>query len=103
MQTIPLQPVPNQVAKVVLGGQNVQIRINLRGESLFMDVNSNGEDIVTTVIVRDLGPIICRRYVGFVGNLMFVDTQGTEAPQYTGLGARWQLVYLSESEAEVIP
>jgi hypothetical protein len=102
MQTIPLQPVPNQVTKVVLGGQNCQIRISMRGESLFVDVSANGEDVVSTVIAEDVAPIICRGYVGFSGNLLFIDTQGADAPQYTGLGTRWQLVYLDATEAEAL-
>ncbi len=102
MQTVPLQAVPNQIAKAILGGQNVQIRVNQRGASLFADVNAGGVDIVTTVIARDLAPIVCRKYAGFVGNLVFVDTQGSAPPEYTGLGgttARWQLVYLNAAEA----
>lgn len=99
MQTVPLQPVPNQVEKIVLGGQNCQIRLNLRGSTLFFDLNADGVDIVTTVIVRDLGPLVCRQYAGFAGNLAFIDTQGNANPEYTGLGTRWQLVYLTDEEA----
>jgi hypothetical protein len=100
MQTIPLQPVPNQVTKVVLGGQNCQIRINLRGVSLFADVNADGVDIVTTVIARDIAPLVYSELSGFIGNLFFVDTLGSADPEFTGLGTRWRLVYLTAAENE---
>ena len=38
-------------------------------------------------IVRDL-------YLGFVGDLCFMDTQGTTDPVSPGLGLRYVLVYL---------
>jgi hypothetical protein len=37
-------------------------------------------------------------YLGFVGDLMFQDLQGTDAPTYDGLGSRFQLVYLDATE-----
>jgi len=37
-------------------------------------------------------------YLGFSGDLEFVDTQGTDDPTFDGLGTRYQLVYLEPSD-----
>jgi hypothetical protein len=41
---------------------------------------------------------MCRQYLGFVGNVMFIDTQGSSDPHAAGLGSRFQLVYFSAEE-----
>ena len=102
MQNIPIQPIPSQLVKVVLGGQNVQIFIYQKDQGLFVDINSDGVDIVVGVIARDAVPIICREYMGFIGNILFVDTQGGSDPTYNGLGSRFSLVYLTADEYGLI-
>jgi hypothetical protein len=102
MQNIPIQPIPSQLVKVVLGGQNVQIFIYQKDQGLFVDINSDGVDIVVGVIARDAVPIICREYMGFIGNILFVDTQGSSDPTYSGLGSRFSLVYLTADEYGLI-
>lgn len=98
MQQIPLQPVPSQQLQIVLGGQNCQIAIYLKGDKLFVDVSSNGVDISTCVVAHDVVPLVPTAYLGFIGNLLFTDTQGTSDPTYDGLGGRYQLVYLTAAE-----
>lgn len=98
MQTVPLQPIPSQLTKVVLGGQNVQIFIYQKDQGVFVDINSDGVDVVVGVIARDAVPLVCREYAGFIGNLLFVDTQGSSDPSYGGLGSRFSLVYLTADE-----
>ena len=102
MQTVPLQPVPSQSTKVVLGGQNCQILIYQKPQGCFVDINADGVDIVVGIIARDAVPLVCREYVGFVGNLLFIDTQGNADPSYDGLGSRWSLVYLTAEENALI-
>lgn len=102
MQNIPIQPIPSQLVKVLLGGQNVQIFIYQKDQGLFVDINSDGVDIVVGVIARDAVPIICREYMGFIGNIIFIDTQGNSDPAYTGLGSRFSLVYLTADEYGLI-
>ena len=98
MQNIPLQNIPSQLTKVVLGGQNVQIFIYQKDQGVFVDINSDGVDIVVGVIARDAVPLVCREYAGFIGNLIFIDTQGNYDPFYSGLGSRFSLVYLTADE-----
>jgi len=102
MQTVPLQPVPSQSTKVVLGGQNCQILIYQKPQGCFVDINADGVDIVVGIIGRDAVPLVCREYTGFIGNLLFIDTQGSDDPSYDGLGSRWSLVYLTAEENALI-
>ncbi len=37
-------------------------------------------------------------YLGFSGDLAVVDTQGASDPVYTGLGTRYQMVYLAPAD-----
>ena len=93
MLQIPLQPVPSQTTSVILGDQNCQIFVYQKPQGLFVDVNIDGVEAVTCVIARNLVSVMCRNYEGFVGDLYFIDTQGTSDPDSTGLGSRFQLVY----------
>lgn len=102
MQEIPLQATPSQLVKAVLGGQNCQLLIYQKAHGVFVDVNVNGTDVVTGVIARDAVPLVCRDYAGFVGNLLFIDSQGNADPEYSGLGSRFSLVYLTGDEYALI-
>lgn len=102
MQTVPLQPVPSQSTKVVLGGQNCQILIYQKPQGCFVDINADGVDISVGTIARDAVPLISREYAGFSGNLLFIDSQGSADPSYEGLGDRWALVYLTAEEYAII-
>lgn len=107
MQTIPISAVPVQNIPVVIGGQNCQIYLYQNYRGLFFDLNSNGVDIVNGIICQNANPLVCIRYLGFQGNFFFIDTQGTDDPppavagdadSASGLGSRWQLVYITEAE-----
>jgi hypothetical protein len=102
MQSISLQPVPSQQLQIVLGGQNCQIAVYLKGQHIYVDLNSNGADISIAVIARDVVPLVPTTYLGFIGNLLFTDTQGTSDPTFDGLGTRYQLVYLTASEFALV-
>jgi len=101
MQQIPLQSIPSQIVRCVLGGQNVQLFFYQKEQGLFADVISNGATIVSGVICQDVNPFVCIQYTGFLGNLMFTDTQGNNDPYYTGLADRYALVYLTEEEYDL--
>jgi len=102
MLQITIQPIPSQSVSVVLNGQNCQINIYQKGQLVFVDLNSNGVDIVTGVLAHNINPLVCIKYTGFQGNLTFVDTQGNDDPQYTGFGTRYVLIYLSPSDVAAL-
>jgi len=94
-QQVPLEAVPSQNLSVALGGQQANISVYQRGDNLYFDLTSNGSPIVTTRICRNKQLLLIDAlYRGFRGDFMFLDTQGDEQPNYTGLGTRYLLLYL---------
>lgn len=98
MIQIALQAIPSQQLQIVLAGQNTQIAVYTRSTGLYVDVAVNGADISNAVIARNLNPLVPTAYLGFAGNLLFVDTLGTSDPVYTGLGSRYLLLYLTAAD-----
>jgi len=101
MLIIPLQPVPNQTLTAVLADQNCRINIYQKFFGLFVDLSIGSTSIVRGVIAQQANRIVRYPYLGFVGDLAFFDTQGASDPDYTGLGARYQLVYLEAADLVV--
>jgi hypothetical protein len=106
MQIIPIQDEDNQTLTVQLAGQNTQINLYQKFQTaLFCDVYVNNSPIITGVRCRNMVRIVRDTYLGFVGDLMFLDQQGTFAPPSTGLdpsspglGSRYLLAYLSATD-----
>lgn len=98
MQTIPIQPLPNQTFQVQLAGQATAINVYQLAYGLFVDVYVDNVLIVGGVLAENLNRIVRDAYLGFVGDLTFVDLQGMTDPVYTGLGSRYQLLYLEEAD-----
>lgn len=94
MQTIPLKAVPNQRVQVLLNGQPCSLHIYQLAYGLFIDAVSGTSIIAAGNICENANRIVRYAYRGFVGDLAFLDTQGEQDPDYTGLGGRYQLVYL---------
>lgn len=99
MMRVPLQAVPIQTLAVTLARQATQIAIRQNGANVYFDLSVRGSYIVRSRLCRDRQRLLLDlRYRGFKGDFAFVDTQGVANPQFAGLGARWQLVYLPEGE-----
>jgi len=112
MMLIPLSPVASQTLQFVAAGQNCQMSVYTKDgydyndatlstpkEYIAIDFAYNGIQVTNTQnCLNRKRLLINRQYLGFVGDFMFVDTQGTDDPQYTGLGSRWVLVYLEASD-----
>lgn len=96
---VPLQAIPNQTLQVPLAGQACIVSVYQLTYGLFMDLWVGNSLIVCGVLAENLNRIVRSSYLGFVGDLVFVDTQSDDDPLdpiYTGLGSRFQLVYLPE-------
>jgi hypothetical protein len=103
MNLVPMQAVPAQNILTVLDdGQLVQLRVYTRRYGMFMDVYVNGVLEIGAVICENLNRIIRSVYLNktanFAGDFVFFDTQGSDDPVYTGLGTRYQLLYLSADD-----
>jgi hypothetical protein len=116
MQILPLAPVSSQTFSAALAGQAVafalyQLGVNAAAR-LFLDVTADGVSILSCRQCRAYGGLpntrarfmlTGRHYLPFEGDLIFLDTQAssttpTEDPRPSGLGARWQLMYLSQAD-----
>lgn len=98
MLGVPVQALPNQTLQVQLDGQSCTLNIYQFQYGLFMDVYVGAALVVAGVVCENLNRIVRSIYLGFTGDFVFFDTQGTDDPVYTGLGARFLLVYLEESD-----
>lgn len=111
MQLIPLTAVPSQLVQANLNSQSVSLSIYQLGSppvaELYLDVVSGGAPITNCRKCRafsgsltESAPFVLldSAYWGFQGDFLFIDTQGDEDPQYSGLGSRWQLIYYSPSD-----
>lgn len=98
MYTIPLQPVPNQSFSVVLDDQNCRINIRQMGSALFLSLTADDVDVCKTHICQNREQIPAWSTNLFKGKLVFADQDGKNHPEYSELGTRYVLCYLTEEE-----
>lgn len=101
MLIVPLQAIPSQTTTVILGNQTCVIDVYQKDTGLYLDlsvVNAAQTPIVTGVICLNQVRMVRDLYLGFIGDLMFIDNQGTNDPDYTGLQGRYSLAYLEASD-----
>lgn len=111
---VPLRPVPVQQLNVVLGGQPCTIKVYTKNidvpesppgaiptdppiyisiDPIFMDLYVDGKLVLSGILCLNGVRIVRDVYLGFVGDLSIIDTQGSDDPQVAGLGSRWLLTY----------
>lgn len=93
ISTIPLKAVPSQSVNIGLAGQPCTIALAEIGGRQYLSLSINGSVICRNVLVVNRSAIIRAAYTGFIGELAAIDTQGDEAPQYSGWGTRWLLAF----------
>lgn len=94
MLTIPLAATPSQRLSVTLAQQSCGLAVYQKRTGLYLDLYAAGNMIIAGVLCRNLVYLVREAYLGFVGDLTFVDTAGDDDPQYSGLGRRWRLLYI---------
>ena len=97
MQIIPITPVASQSFSVQLGTQNCKINLYQKNTGLYFDLILEGTEIVSSMICLNEVGLVRETYLGFVGQLLFIDTQGSSDPYYTDLGTRYILTYWTQS------
>lgn len=105
MLIIPLQAVPSQVVQATLNGQACTLAIYTKttpagSQYIYMDLQLDGETILSCKICQNRSLLVRYQYLGFVGDLAFVDMQGDSDPVYQSLGSRYVLVYLAPGDYE---
>lgn len=98
MLVVPTNPNPNQTFQVQLANQACTLEIYQLDYGLFVNLFVAGTLIIGGVLAENLNRIVRSLYLGFVGDFVFVDTQGTDDPVYTGLGSRFLLIYLEQAD-----
>jgi hypothetical protein len=98
MKIIPLQALPSQTVSVLLANQNCTINVYQKSTGMFLDLYVDSTLIIGGVIGQDRNKIVRDAYLGFVGDLAFIDSEGADDPVYTGLGGRFSLAYLEVSD-----
>lgn len=98
MQIVPIDPVASQKFTISLSNQACQIELTQRVTALYMNLFVNDELVIGGVICRNQVRIVRDLYLGFSGDFFFNDTQGSSDPNYTGLGTRFTLVYVTPDE-----
>jgi len=92
-QVLPVQALPSQTFQAMLGSQNCLITLQWMALGLFITLSIAGVPVISGRYCPDRVNLIRQAYLGFVGYLYFVDTQGGNDPTYDGLGSRYLLVY----------
>lgn len=104
MTRVPLIALPDQRLQIILGSQDVALRVYTRDERLYTDLDVNGAAVWRGFIARNLLPCKLYPYLAFAGQLVFVDMQGLDDPHWEGLGSRWVCMYLTDAEvAKLFP
>ena len=98
MLTIPITANYAQTLTTVLNQQTCHINIYQKFYGVFVDLYVDTGLIIGGVLAEDRNYIVRDTYLGFLGDLGFIDTQGTDDPDWSGLGSRFVLVYLTPAE-----
>lgn len=98
MFIVPLAAVPAQTLTVVLNDQVCQIAVRQLSVGVAVDLAVNNAAIVNGVLGFNLNRIVRSAYLGFQGDLAFVDYEGSDDPVYTGFGTRFFLCYFPPDE-----
>lgn len=98
MKIISLENIKSQSVIATLDGQNCTIRLNQMQSGLYMDLTVDGNPIIQGVPCLYANRIVRYSYLGFKGDLFFLDNEGQSDPSYEGLADRFPLYYITEAE-----
>ncbi|MFZ4835756.1 phage baseplate plug family protein [Rouxiella sp. Mn2063] len=98
MRNVSIEPEKSQSISVSLGGQRCEIRLIQRTTFLYMDLTSNGVPLIQGVPCLYGNKMVGYKHLGFLGDLVFIDNVGQRDPEWSGLGTRFSLYYIEESD-----
>ena len=103
-QIVPLRPLPAQTVTANLNNQACTIIVSQKATGMFIDLYVDNALIIGGVICQNANVIVRDAYLGFSGDLAFIDTASLGNPLvganpfYTGLGSQFLLEYFLPSE-----
>jgi len=98
MQEISLKPGKSQLVNITLSGQSCAIKLHQRTTGFYMDLYIGDKAIMQGVICLNSTRMVRYDYLGFSGDLVFIDTKGCMDPSYDEIGTRFKLYYLTAEE-----
>lgn len=98
MNVITLENKKSQSIFITLEGQSCLIRLIQRDSSMYMDLTVNGDPILQGVPCLYANKIVRYKYLGFKGDLFFLDNEGQSEPEWSGLADRFPLYFITEAE-----
>ena len=109
MQTIPLEPIPNQQLNIILSGRNVTLAVYSRAGFCYLDLGMGGDWTARGMLIVT-GESILRDGADFPGRLVLVDVRSrldaqfdpsmdmNADPIWTQLNDRFMLYYMTDNE-----
>ena len=91
IKTIPLEKTANQTVTVSINNDQLDITLMTRLGLLYASVTSRNSGVV--ILNR-----VCLNRVPITENLIFVDIEGEDPPNYNGLNSRFFLVWQNEQK-----
>jgi len=98
MLVIPILDVYSQTLNVTLDGQVCRLTLYQKSTGFFCDLYVKDVLLSGGMICQDRNRLVRDLYIGFIGDLMFFDTQGYSDPSSPGLGTRYCLGYFTQDE-----
>lgn len=98
MLTISIEPKKSQAISLNLAGQKCVIRMIQRESFIYMDLTVNDNPIMQGVPCLYGNRMVGYSYLGFKGDLVFLDSDGQQDPHWDELGKRHLLYYIEESD-----
>nr|WP_241008261.1 hypothetical protein [Erwinia sp. JH02] len=98
MNIISLENIKSQSISVTLDGQDCTIRLVQRESFLYMDLDVAGIPVMQGVPCLYANKIVRYSYLGFKGDLFFLDNEGQSDPSFEGLSSRYPLYFITEAE-----
>lgn len=91
--TIALTNIPSQTVTTTLSGKQARLWVRQLSSGLYVDVWLDETPFLMGALCLTGVPLIRNPASILPGELVFIDTEGNEDPDYTGLEKRWVLVY----------
>lgn len=92
---IPIIATPNQQLIVDLGGQNTTIKLATRLGKIYASVYVGTTKVILSRVCLNNEPIVRELYRPFVGELYFADLRGNSDPEWSELGSRYVLRWVT--------
>lgn len=90
---VPLSALPSQELSLVLGNQDVTVRVLTRGDYLYLDVLKESTSVIQGQLIVTGKNLLPSGLSNFVGNFQMIDINGNSDPIYIGLGTQYRLLY----------